>query len=1554
MRKPLFTACGSWWNLSKTVPATRPALLRFGAIILLNLIALALPSHAATLIWTNTTSTGNYSDQSNWAPALIPGNQVLDATVFTNDTTYTVNFTANATLATNFFNGHDGIVTLALNGFTWNLTNNADGTSTSAQGAFVIAQALNTTATVYLAGGTLAVTNTPASANLLVGGQGLGAFFVTNGTVLANQTKLGSTSTGRGTLVLSGSGSTYSNSSTLQIGSRANSTGNFLMISNTAALTSMSSLTVGTTGSGGNTLLVDDGGRLFTRGQVATIGDGSSNNLAFVQGNSGSSTSTWEAGGQGISIGNGAAAGNILVVNGGIVTNVSTLNVGASTAANANQLVITNGGTVFATVIRLGGNTAAGSGNSNSVLLGNNSALITAGQNQIGQAGSGNQLIISNGGFLASQGGSDIMNIGVGSASSGNSLLVTGSGSTFTNTSRIHVGNAGSGNFLIITDGGMIESANTWIGASATASNNWALVRGTSSRWIIKGAASVSAVGSLASGNALTIDAGGIVDSAGTLSIGALAGSQNNSVTISNGGKLVTAGLLTVGNAVGAAGNAYNVGGGGLLSYATNGLTIVGAAGGGFNTMTVTNADVQSAGLLIGSGSSNNLVTVQDGVIWTLLGQLSFGAGTGNVLRVNSATSVVQAGGLGLFGNGLTYTMTNNVLSSTGANVMNARVSWVGGSITLAGLGNNSLTLSNQLYTASGASFVGNGASNNMMTVLADTVWNGGGQNLTVGNNAANGNVLTVAGGQLTNFGLVAVGVGGGSVNTMTLTNAKVQSGGLTIGNNATQNIVTVLADTVWDGGAGRLIIGTNNATLAPAGNLLIINGGTMTNFSEGIVGALGALSGNRLVVSNGGLLVNSGLLTIGRYWTQNSMWIASSGTVQSATGVVGGPFTAFANSTTVTDTGSTWRVTGGLTVGPGSNQGGQHQLIVSNGAMVISGSGAIATGAGTKTNRIIITGSGSTWTNGGNLNIGSGSDTVSNEVLVSQGGTVVSIGLLEVSRGSSANNNGLVVTDPGSTLTNTGEIRLYNAKSYLVVSNGAKVFQLGNSSTLTIGSNDRGSLLWITSSGMVVSAYAKFGVSSGNSPGNSTGIVTGVGSVWSNSFDIDFNGGVSHALIVSNGGQVVIGGGLNIKSSQRMIITSSGVVASATAYLGSGSQVTIADPGSIWINASILNVGTTTGVAANNQVIISNGASLFNGGAFNVGATVNASNNSVRVLDGGLLEANTLSVGYAAGNTISNRSGIFQFTTAAPGVSAAGVAIDTGIISFRAVTNANVWGNWAGTRGTQLTNMSFAGANAFRLNGASNRLDAVGGVDQSYTFNTGFGATNYTRLEMINGQTAYRNGNVNIGSGGSFLASNTLATITGSFTNIGAADIVDATVDFQTALHVGGTLTLRNGFVAGPGSKTVAGNLRGNGSVVGDMTIGGNVSPGFSLGTLVFSNNLSLTGTYIAELDGTSTGGADQLVVAGTLTLSGATLNLSELESADDDAYVLVTYGNLAGDQIFTTVLGLPTGYHLDYNYNSLNQIAVVIPEPGPLALVGLGLLALVGVSQWLRKPNR
>jgi hypothetical protein len=73
-------------------------------------------------------------------------------------------------------------------------------------------------------------------------------------------------------------------------------------------------------------------------------------------------------------------------------------------------------------------------------------------------------------------------------------------------------------------------------------------------------------------------------------------------------------------------------------------------------------------------------------------------------------------------------------------------------------------------------------------------------------------------------------------------------------------------------------------------------------------------------------------------------------------------------------------------------------------------------------------------------------------------------------------------------------------------------------------------------------------------------------------------------------------------------------------------------------------------------------------------------------------------------------------------------------------------------------------------------------------------------------------------------------------------------------------------------------------------------------------------------ELDAST---SDRLAVGGSLTLTGSTLQVTALGAPGQPAYVIASYGLLTGT--FGTITGLPSGYSVNYNYNSLNQIAIV-----------------------------
>ena len=194
------------------------------------------------------------------------------------------------------------------------------------------------------------------------------------------------------------------------------------------------------------------------------------------------------------------------------------------------------------------------------------------------------------------------------------------------------------------------------------------------------------------------------------------------------------------------------------------------------------------------------------------------------------------------------------------------------------------------------------------------------------------------------------------------------------------------------------------------------------------------------------------------------------------------------------------------------------------------------------------------------------------------------------------------------------------------------------------------------------------------------------------------------------------------------------------------------------WLNnAGTIAPTTGGGLTLQGLVITNTGAiNLSNSALTMANGSLNNAGGTVAIQNGGLLEANTFT---QPSGTMTNSGGIYQFSTVTPTLSRTTVdtiVLTNGTISFRAVTNADVFANWPG--GNQITNILYQGVNVFRLNAASN----TAAKSQTYTFASNLGATNYARLELLNG-SLYRGSNVTIGSGGSLLVSNGVSTIGGA-----------------------------------------------------------------------------------------------------------------------------------------------------------------------------------------------
>jgi T5SS/PEP-CTERM-associated repeat protein/autotransporter-associated beta strand protein len=273
----------------------------------------------------------------------------------------------------------------------------------------------------------------------------------------------------------------------------------------------------------------------------------------------------------------------------------------------------------------------------------------------IGNYGASNSLIISNGGQVVSSGGS----IGLSTISSNNSVLVTGIGSTW-NSGSVEVGGNGSLNSLMISGGGMVSDSNGYVGFYDNASNNSAVVTGEGSLWTNSGNFYVGLVG--ASYNSLIISNGGTVIVNGDTSAIGYNGSSNNRVIVTGVGSLWSnAGTVYVGGWLESVDLHDYSDGSGALTVANGGVLIAGS-------MQIAGYKTSVGVLNIGSFGGNDSA----GVIDTAGIAFGLGSGTINFNQTNTFLLTNPVSGKGLIsqlGSGTTILAESN--SFTGSAVVN-------------------------------------------------------------------------------------------------------------------------------------------------------------------------------------------------------------------------------------------------------------------------------------------------------------------------------------------------------------------------------------------------------------------------------------------------------------------------------------------------------------------------------------------------------------------------------------------------------------------------------------------------------------------------------------------------------------------------------------------------------------------------------------------------------------------------------------------------------------------------------------------------------------------
>ncbi|MCC7517779.1 MAG: hypothetical protein IT578_01190 [Verrucomicrobiae bacterium] len=658
---------------------------------------------------------------------------------------------------------------------------------------------------------------------------------------------------------------------------------------------------------------------------------------------------------------------------------------------------------------------------------------------------------------------------------------------------------------------------------------------------------------------------------------------------------------------------------------------------------------------------------------------------------------------------------------------------------------------------------------------------------------------------------------------------------------------------------------------------MIISNGGAAISSGAYAIGGTASASNRVVVTGSGSVWTNiAGVMRIGNNGSGNSLTISDSGRVVSAGASLGvNNSSSLGNWVLVTGTGSVWDASAGaIVVGA---QAASQRLIISNGGTVLSQSGRTGgdlSSYNSAENFVLVTGAGSLWSNITTLTIGNGK-TSRDLMEIRNGGRVTSTAGTIGSGYNSASNSSVLVTDPGSlwfmgssllslgggwghslVISNEGTVRAGNAivgygagssnSTILVTGTGS---MLTNTGILTVGYTGGSNLLRIVSGGTVVSGSGRLGFNSGDSRDNLV-IVEGANSLW-------------------NAGSSLVLGSTSAGPSNRVSVTAGGALLSGSATIGEvastfGNSVTVSGTDSVWRVA-----GTVT-----------------------VGASV-SSNNFMLVVNGGLVESSGLVAAANIGNSISNAGGIFQFTTRTPTItagSAGAIVLDNGTLGFRGITNGSpVLG------GTQLTNITFVGNNAFRLDTATN----AAGLG-SYTFdsvaNTGM-ASNFQRLAFAGSGSLWRSANLQIGAGGAVV---------------------------------------------------------GNGTIQANMvTNQGTLAPGNSPGLLTFTSNLTLLSSSVLnmELAGTNTALFDRITVGGAFAVDG-TLNVSLIDGFTPqagDTFKLFGFDvSLISGTFATTSFGaLSGGLVWDTSDLYITGTLGVIPIPEPRALALLSVAALLALCR-------
>ena len=308
--------------------------------------------------------------------------------------------------------------------------------------------------------------------------------------------------------------------------------------------------------------------------------------------------------------------------------------------------------------------------------------------------------------------------------------------------------------------------------------------------------------------------------------------------------------------------------------------------------------------------------------------------------------------------------------------------------------------------------------------------------------------------------------------------------------------------------------------------NDLVVSNGAFVTCSRGFIGADN--TGNTVHVTGAGSVWgNTAQLRIGGSnfgdGNENKLYISDGGTVSNTAGYIGDEPDSWLNRVEVTGIGSLWTNSEDLYVG---HEGSQSQLVISNGAVVNNRTGFVGYLTSSTNNTIKVTGPGSLWTNRNGIWLGEAGD--GNQLIIRNGGAVTTPDSAIIGSSGSANNS-VLVTDPGSLLSASGNFNIgigsASMGNQLIVSNGAS---LVTSFSFLSGNDGLGT---VTGPGSLWTNDNRLDI--GNSTSGNELLVRSGAVVHSDEIVVGFSA-VSNVLRLANG-TVTTTGGLDVRNNNTL-----------------------------------------------------------------------------------------------------------------------------------------------------------------------------------------------------------------------------------------------------------------------------------------------------------------------------------------------------------------------------------------------------------------------------------